>query len=149
MKLRNIILTVIFALTIFSSTLAIAEEITLFDGNGSPVAYIDTDDKMTIYLWDGDPVAYLDKGFNTLSIYGFNGHHLGWFERGIVWTNDGYAAGFVEGAIPKFTKSEPFKGFRKFKPFKSFKEFEPLHPLLKASWSPIPLKHLLVFGSKN
>ena len=35
------------------------EEITLFDPDGNPVAYIAPDDKNTIYLWSGKPVAYL------------------------------------------------------------------------------------------
>ena len=38
---------------------ATGQEISLYAGNGEPVAYIAVNDDRTIYLWDGEPVAYL------------------------------------------------------------------------------------------
>ena len=73
-KLYYLLVSVLF----FSATAAIASEITLFDRDGSPVAYIDTSDNYTIYLWDGTPSAYLadSSATNSLTIYGFNGKLL-------------------------------------------------------------------------
>jgi hypothetical protein len=90
--------TVLIAIAVLSfalATVAHAQEITLFDYDGTPVAYIDTDEDLTIFLWNGTPVAYLSQS----SVYGFNGKHLGWFKKGIVWDREGYGVGFVEGAV--------------------------------------------------
>jgi hypothetical protein len=48
-----------------------SEEITLYDANGDPTAYIAPDEELTIYLWDGKPVAYLVPTGTAFSIYGF------------------------------------------------------------------------------
>ena len=40
---------------------ALGAERSLFNSDGKPVAYIDSDDEPTIYLWAGKPVAYLDE----------------------------------------------------------------------------------------
>ena len=119
-----------------------AREITLFDQTGPPVAYIDTSDELTVYLWDGDPVAYLEDE----SMYGFNGKHLGWFEKGLVWDHRGRVVGFTKGALEVLTKFEPFKSFKEFKPFKSFKDLAPLKPSYKAEWSITPLMFFLSAG---
>ena len=59
-----------------------ADEISLFDSRGSPIAYINTEDELTIYLWSGRPVAYLDgRDARAFHVRGFNGKHLGWFEK--------------------------------------------------------------------
>lgn len=62
-------------------------EINLYDSSGSATAYIDdyVADQV-IYLWDGRPEAYLIQ----TDVYGFNGKHLGWFEKGILHDNNGY-----------------------------------------------------------
>ena len=64
-------------------------EITLFDANGAPVAYIAPDEEWAIYLWNGKPVAYLEHDGDAFSIYGFNGKHLGWFDEGVVRDHQG------------------------------------------------------------
>ena len=114
-----------------------AEEISLFNSNGGPVAYIDTDDEnCTIYMWNGYPVAYLtttsDDDFN---IYGFNGKHLGWFCDGIVRDHEGYAVGFQKGAVSKYTQYEPYKSYKQYKPYKSYKKYAPYKPYYKSSFS--------------
>ena len=49
---------------------------TFYNKNGKPIAY--TEDNEHIYLFTGQPVAY----FYGDAVYGFNGHHIGWFENG-------------------------------------------------------------------
>ena len=121
---------------------ALAREISLYDSGGEAVAYIDTDDDQNIYLWGGKPVAYLDGS----SIYGFNGKHLGWFKDGIVWDHEGYAVGFVEGAVNMLTKLERLKGLKQLTPLKSLQQLEPLEPMFKERWSQLPLEIVLSMG---
>lgn len=121
-----------------------AHEISLYDDAGEAVAYIDIDDEMNIYLWKGEPVAYLDGQ----SIYGFNGKHLGWFKEGIIWDHEGYAVGFIEGAVNKLTKLERLKGLQKLTPLKSLQQLEPLEPLHKSLWARLPLEIFLTMGKK-
>ncbi len=98
--MEKIILIVIFSL--LTLIRVVAEEITLFDKKGEPIAYIDEKDDFTIYLWDGTPVAYLlQKGKSSnlkkdnFSVYGFNGKHLGWLVEGIIRDLEGNATGFI------------------------------------------------------
>ena len=143
----NMLCRALFAipfLTLFLFGSIEAREIKLFDQEGTPIAYIDTDEDLTIFLWNGTPVAYLDKS----SVYGFNGKHLGWFKDGIVWDRKGYGVGFVEGAVNKLTKLEPLKSLKKLAPLRSLQELERLEPLSKNRWSPIPLDIFLLQGKK-
>ena len=82
------ILPVLLAAAV-SSGAAYAEEITLYDSEGNAAAWIDTSDRNTIYLWSGEPAAYLRKDGSVPDIYGFNGRHLGWLEKGIVRDHEG------------------------------------------------------------
>ena len=49
---------------------------TLYDRNGTPAAYIDSDGEH-IYLFDGKPAAYLNED----AVYGFGGTQYGWILR--------------------------------------------------------------------
>lgn len=111
------------------------EEISLFNGQGQAVAYIDVDDDLTIYLWGGKPVAYLvsSRRNDGFDVYGFNGKHLGWFVDGVVWNHDGDAACAMEYRI-RTAGFEPFKGFQQFKPFKAFETFAPFRPSFSVSF---------------
>lgn len=140
--MRTTVLRVLFVLVMLFPVSALAREISLYDSVGEAVAYMDTDDELDIYLWGGNPVAYLDGS----SIYGFNGKHLGWFKDGIVWDHNGYAVGFVEGAVNMLTKLERLKGLQQLTPLKSLQQLEPLEPLHKNQWSRIPLEIFLSMG---
>jgi len=127
--------------------ITLAEEITLFNSEGDPIAYIDGgDEDLTIYMWNGIPVAYLDLDGNAYHIYGFNGKHLGWYENGIISDHEGYAVGFIEGATTIFTKFEPFKSIKQYKPYKAFQEFAPFKPFYNARFSNEPLSLFLMKG---
>jgi len=140
--MKNFLLSALLVLFVLTPLSAIAREISLYDSEGDAVAYIDTDDDLNIYLWGGKPVAYLDGD----SLYGFNGHHLGWFREGIVWDHEGYAVGFVEGAVNKLTKLERLKGLQQLTPLKSLQQLEPLAPLMKRQFSRVPLDIFLATG---
>lgn len=142
-RLRTL-LVLLFALGLAFAQSAAAREISLYNSEGEAVAYIDTDSDATIYLWGGKPVAYLD-GKN---IFGYNGSHLGWLEEGILWDHDGYAVGFIKGAVNKLTALEGMKGLKELKPLKSLKDLVPLKPLKSSSWSRIPLEIFLLSGAE-
>jgi hypothetical protein len=120
-------------------------EETLYDINGTPVAYINYDDENTIYLWNGTPVAYLcsDK-----TIYGFNGKHLGWFEDGIIRNLKGEKNGYNKQALPVYAKYEPYKSYKKYKPYKSYKQYTKYKPYYKYSNSNESLSQFLLEGKR-
>lgn len=103
-----------------------AQEVTLYDYNGKPTAYIDTNDAdCTIYLWNGTPVGYLISKSGYSDVYGFNGTHLGWYERGLMTNHDGYIVGFKKYAYSKYTQPEPYKSTKKYKSYKSPRNYAP------------------------
>jgi hypothetical protein len=120
------------------------DEISLFNSHGKPVAYISED--LTIFLWSGKPVAYIYNDSGTLHIYGFNGKHLGWLVKGVIYDHKGYVVGAVREAFVSAVEYEPYKSFKQFEPFKSFKEFAPFQPFLSNHWSDIPLNLFLLQG---
>jgi hypothetical protein len=135
----------ILIILLFLSFTVNANEISLFDGSGKTISYIDTSDELTIYLWDGKPVAYLKKSDVDYSVYGFNGKHLGWFIRGIIWDHEGHASCTIKENL-QYTEYEPFKSFKQFKPFKSFTEFEPFKPFFSNTFGENDCKSLLEKG---
>jgi hypothetical protein len=125
------------------------DEITLFNGKGKAIAYIDMSDEMTIYMWNGKPASYLEsdsdaKGFH---IYGFNGKHLGWFVDGVARDHDGKAACAVKERMQS-TEGEPFKSFKAFKPFKDFTQSAPSRPTFRNAFSVVTCSAFLMEGSK-
>lgn len=121
-------------------------EISLFDSQGIPVAYIDLKDDSTIYTWDGYPTAYLSKDGNDLHIYGFNGKHLGWYENGIIYTQKGRIVGFVKDAVMIFTQPEPYKPIRKFAPPRLYKDVVPFKPYYTQTFAKRSLSSFLQDG---
>ena len=81
-------------------------ERTLFDKNGSPVAYICDDYHNSIYLWDGSPVAYL---FNEEHVFGINGRHLGRFISDIIYNDNGERIGFTSNSCPVAVAKQPVR----------------------------------------
>lgn len=132
-------LLLLFILTI---TCAKSQEVSLFDSKGAAIAYIADDSDQTIYLWEGEPVAY----FSDNDIYGFNGKHLGWWQKGIIYNQEGDVVAAIKQVINGYTEYESFKGFKQFKPFKSFKEFAPFQPYLSSNWSNSSLRRFLLQG---
>ena len=131
MNKNLIIFFLLFSCNCFS------QEISLFDKNGEPSAYVDVgDEDNTIYLWNGLPVAYLSSNGGYYNVYGFNGNHLGWYEDGIIRDHDGDAVAFKEGAVSGvYTKYEPYKSYKKYKPYKSYKQYEPYKPYFSSNFS--------------
>ena len=100
------------------------DEVSLFSAGGKAEAYIALDEELTIYLWSGKPVAYLERNDDGYDVYGFNGEHLGWFIKGVIWGHDGNGICATKEAM-NTTDFEPFKAFKQFKPFKALKKFAP------------------------
>jgi len=122
-----------------------ADETAFYDSKAEPVAYIAEDD--TIYLWSGEPVAYLYQSGSEIDIYGFNGNHLGWYVKGVIFDHDGYAVGAIKEMFSSGVGYSGYKSFKQFKPFKSFKEFRPFRPNFQMSWSDMDLTTFLNHGA--
>lgn len=118
-------------------------DISLFDTNGKPIAYISDGSEQVIYMFNGLPTAYIDTQNN---VYGFNGRHLGWFEDDILWDHRGCRVGFTKNAFRGYTGYEPFKGFKQFKPFKAYAQYAPYKPYKSYANSPTLLEGWLLQG---
>lgn len=121
-----------------------ADEVTLYNSSGTPVAYIG--DESTIYLWNGISAAYLDTSAGESNIWGFNGKHLGWFENGVIWDNRGDGACAIEAALPNFGKPEPLKSLKRLRPLKQQQELTPLKPTISRRFGKIRCAILLILG---
>lgn len=138
---------VLFLMLLLRSIEAYADEVSLFDSEKNASAYIDIDNGMTIYLWSGKPVAYLHEANSRISVYGFNGKHLGWFESGVIWDSNGNVLCATKIAIGGYTKYEPYKNFKQFRPYKSYKEYPPARPFLSRNFSQTACSIGLALGS--
>lgn len=129
----------------------LAEDIALFDSEGKAIAYIDTeDDDLTIYMYNGKPVAYLypESRGDAFCLYGFNGKHLGWFEKGVARDHDGCIVGFQKGAINHYTSYEPYKSYKQYKPYKDYRSYAPYKPYSRSTFSSTSLSLFLMRGKK-
>lgn len=145
--MRHHFLLILIAVAL-STTAKAEDEVSLFSGAGKADAYIAVDDELTIYLWSGKPVAYLEQdSAGGYHVYGFNGKHLGWFVKGVIWDHEGNASCATKEVL-KSTEFEPFKAFKQFKPFKSFTQFAPFRPSFSSSFGDTPCRFLLGEGGK-
>jgi hypothetical protein len=123
-----------------------AQGIGLFNKDGKAIAYIDTTDTdVPLYLYDGRPVAYLDKD----NVYGFNGKHLGWYDKGIVRNHEGKIIGATKAATNRYTQYEPYKSYKQYKPYKAYKSYPPYKAYSSADWSGDSFEELLLTGAEN
>ena len=141
----NRILSVLLAAAV-STGAASAEEITLYDSEGNVAAWIETGDRTTIYLWSGEPAAYLRKDGSVPDIYGFNGRHLGWLEKGIVRDHEGLMAGFTKGSLNMHTGQEHYRPQKMQKTFRAQPEFPPQRPFYRNTVSSTSLTEFLMQG---
>ena len=81
-------------------------------------------------------------------VYGFNGLHLGWYERGVVRDHDGYVVGFQQGTMSKSTRYEPYKRYKKSKPYKYSPKYPPSKAYNKSSFSYTSLALFLLKGKR-
>jgi hypothetical protein len=123
-----------------------SEEITLYSASGKPVAYIADDDDSSIYLWSGKPVAYL----RSEDVYGFNGRHLGWFVKGLVYNHEGEIVGAIRSKLRGQVQASPVKAIKEIKPIKSIREIKPIRPIFGLVWSEDEtLRSFLVTGADD
>jgi hypothetical protein len=111
---------------IYAQAAADSDEIALYNENGKPIAYIADDDDSTVYLWSGKPVAYLQSE----NIYGFNGKHLGWFVKGLIYNHDGETVGATRSRVKGPVQISPIKSIKQIRPIKSIREIKPIRPIL-------------------
>lgn len=128
---------------LFFCCTAVAQDLALFNKDGKAIAYIDTKDKdRTIYLYSGEPVAVISEA----DVYGFNGKHLGWFEKGIVRDHDGKRIGNTKKAATGYTQYEPYKSYKRQKPYIGHKSYPPYKPYFSNSWADNSFEEFLLQG---
>jgi hypothetical protein len=109
-------------------------ELTFYDLRGRSVAYCD--DARHIYAFSGVPLAYLDGD----SVFGFDGQHLGWWDRGWVRDHQGAWVFFTDNstgngpALP-VKQPRPAKGFKNMPPTPAFKHLKPVRVADGLGWS--------------
>ena len=116
-------------------------EITLYNKNGKPVAYIG-DDGATIYTWDGRAAGYLVKD----KVFGWNGRQLGWFDNGTIFDIYGLRAGFVKSKSPIPTDLEIGKAPKQPKGIKGVRQSPLLRPIMHYGYSNRSLEEILEEG---
>ena len=116
-------------------------EITLYDKNGNPIAYI-ADDNETVYLWDGRAVAYINGDL----VYGFNGTHLGWFIREVIYDKQGRKIGFIDKTCSLVKSVKPVKSVKHVKSVKSGRSIANIRPVLSIGYSNDSLESFLERG---
>lgn len=129
--MKNCLWCAVVSISLFAAATAqlYADEITLYSSGGQPVAYIADD--LTIYLWSGKPVAYLHSD----DVYSFNGKHLGWFVRGLVYNHDGEVVGAIRSRLRSVPQISPIKSIKEIKPIKGIREISPVMPLFRLLWA--------------
>ncbi len=123
-----------------------SDETSLYDSAGKPTAYISDD--LTIYLWSGKPVAYLYSGNGATHVYGFNGKHLGWFDKGLIRDSEGDAACGIKSVI-RLPQMEPIKSIKEIKPIKAIREIPPIKPISSRTWADVPCSIFLALGGDD
>ncbi len=109
-------------------------ELTLYDLRGRSIAYCD--DERHIYAFSGVPLAYFDGD----SVFGFDGQHLGWWDRGWVRDHQGAWVFFTDGAIGNgpplpIKQARPAKRFKNMPPVLGFKYVKPVRIANGLGWS--------------
>ena len=122
-----------------------SDEITLYSASGKPVAYIADDDDSTVYMWSGKPVAYV----KSEDVYGFNGKHLGWFVKGLIYNHDGEIVGAVRSRLKGPVQISPVKSVKQIKPIKSIREIKPIRPIFGLAWSEDETLHSFLVGGAD
>lgn len=95
-------------------------EVTLYNRNGKPVAYVADDGQNSIYLWSGHAVAYVYED----KIYGWSGRHLGWFIDGIIYDLRGLKVGFTHSKCPVAIHAESAK-YAKYGKYAKYARYAP------------------------
>ncbi|MCQ2246592.1 MAG: hypothetical protein MJZ69_07390 [Bacteroidaceae bacterium] len=103
------------------------EEITLYDKDGIAVAYIAPDEDYTIYLWNGRPIGYLHK----YKYYAFDGHHLGWYSKGVIYDNEGVLLYCIENKCSNIQPIHCEKQPKRRKPIRSIRHLAEERPIFK------------------
>jgi hypothetical protein len=137
------------AIILITSVRLNAQQISLYDKEGYPRAYIDLDNEATIFLWDGKPIAFIEPENTDTCIFNFTGNFLGWYNHGVVYDKNGYIIGGREGIACTVCMLEPVKGIQQFPPFKPTTSITPIQPIWKNIWSDLSLTGFLRSGKNN
>ncbi len=90
----------------------------------------------------------LYSGNRATHVYGFNGKHLSWFDKGLIRDSEGDAACGVKSVI-RLPQIEPIKSIKEIKPIKSIREIPPIKPISSMTWGDVPCSIFLALGGDD
>ncbi|MBW8684610.1 4-fold beta flower protein [Chitinophaga rhizophila] len=141
--MKQVLYTLAFLL---SGHIIHAQDIALFNKDGKAIAYIATDDEeMPVFLYNGKPVAYITKD----NVYGYNGKHLGWYDKGVIRTHEGKIIATTKDASSQYTQYEPYKNYKQSKPYKSYQHTAPYKVYAQSGWTAEGFEAFLLKGQKE
>ena len=122
-------------------------ELTIYNLMGYPIAYIAVYENFNIYMWNGSPAAYLYAGEY---IYGFNGEHIGWFDKGVVYDCQGKYVGSLIDNLQSIAQITPLKSIKKITPMKNLRNIPKIKPIFSTfkRGNPNSLEDMLLRGIK-
>ncbi|MFW9873464.1 MAG: 4-fold beta flower protein [Candidatus Thorarchaeota archaeon] len=110
----------------------------LYDRIGTPMAYID--DGNHIFYFNGETIAYIDD----ISIYNYEGKHLGFFRNGWIRDNAGKCVLFTKAAIggpeKRIQDIYPVKSQKSNIPYKKPIKNKKIKLIIKEEWSELAVK---------
>lgn len=101
-----------------------------YDKNGTPTLYYN-ENKNAFFSYNGQPFFYLKRDFSNTDthVYDFNGKHIGWYDQGKLYNNNGDIFLFTQTAgVIVILKLEPIKGIEQILPIKPIEELPPIKP---------------------
>jgi hypothetical protein len=128
--MKNVLVLVFF----FCGIGVYAQQVTLYDQDSSPRAYIDYGNGSVIFRFDGTPVAFLGKNEQMTGVFDFEGNFIGWFTNGIVYNHRGNMVAKTEEAMDGIVPLDPAKGFQKSVPAKPPVTFVASVPVFSNRW---------------
>ncbi|MFZ4263238.1 4-fold beta flower protein [Sphingobacterium sp. HJSM2_6] len=126
-----------------------AQQLSLYNKNGEPTAYIDFDRDGTLFNWNGTPMAFLKTDGEDNQVIGFNGRFLGWYEEGVLYDKQGRVIGQSKEHYFGVTRIEPIKSIQQIIPIKPIVIHIEFKPIFFNIWSSTSLGEFLYFGKKK
>ncbi len=141
MRLKTLCLGLLIGLA--SAAGARAEDVTLYDVQGRPIAYLETlGDQHVITLLSGQKAGYEDDG----EVWGANGRLLGTFEYGLLKDTYGFVVGGTKEALGMIHASTPPGAMRTIPEIPRMAEMPTTPQPFKTHWSTKSLSYFLSQG---
>ncbi len=121
--------------SIFNSIGLLAQQVSLYNGSGKAVVYIDYGNENTIFTWSGEAIAYLTRQNSEELVFDFEGSFLGWYENGAVYNTNGDIVWARKERLNFVPELEDVKNVQSLVPIKAPREVVPVKPIFSNNFS--------------